>query len=670
MADWLIWLIDLLYLLIFGFALRNWLRQRTRANFDSLLLFGTIAVLIALQALDRVLAGSQPWLRIVNGGLLISLAYLLLRLLENFRTIPLVQRLIGGGGLVVSWLILILVRPLNLALSLLLVAYFICVTSYCAVGFLRLAMSHVGVTRRRLLFVAFGTMLLAAVILLAGFRLSLPALRDLLGGLAQACSLASGFAYYLGFSPPRWLRRLWRQPEVDRFLREKTELQGIFDRHEAADRLADLAAQGLGVRAGTIALWDDRQQCLTMPWPLALTGTDRERAQYTSALGEGTIGRAAQGMRPIWLTQFSDTSPIRIEVIDTGVGIPPDQLERIWDRFYQVEGSATRRFGGMGLGLAIVKDLVTRQGGEVWARSEGTGKGATFGFSLPTQATEMAAEEPQTSRDGTGTVEQDGAESSSNTVVVVEDDPAFAEILESYLRSEGYEVVQARDGETALTLARQIRPFAITLDVQLPRLDGWSVLNALKQDPATRDIPVLGITIVENRAFGLSLGAVDYLVKPLQSGQLDHVLTRLAQHRPHRGEILVVEDDPALLDTLATTLRAEQWQVRTATNGREALATLAGSRPELMVLDLMLPEMNGFEVIEQVRADPATRDLAIVIVTAKDLTLEERQRLGGETLRLIRKGGRSAQDILGEIGGVLRSWPREKQVDHTRRSRR
>jgi CheY-like chemotaxis protein len=238
---------------------------------------------------------------------------------------------------------------------------------------------------------------------------------------------------------------------------------------------------------------------------------------------------------------------------------------------------------------------------------------------------------------------------------VVEDDPHIASVLRTYLEAEAYRVEVVGDGQQAIQAARQHRPFAITLDISLPKLDGWSVLNALKRDPTTTEIPVIIISIVDNRDFGLVLGATDYLVKPIDHEHLQSVLRGLRPARARGDEnlVLVVDDDPALRDVLSTSLSEDGWQVITAGDGEAALAALERQRPTAMVLDLMMPHVDGFEVLRAVRQRPALKDLSVIVVTARELTDVDRERLAESAQGVIHKHAVRFENMLQEVREAL-----------------
>ena len=370
-----------------------------------------------------------------------------------------------------------------------------------------------------------------------------------------------------------------------------------------------------------------------------------------------------------------EAGPVAQEIVfrveDTGVGLTPGQAARVWDRFYQAESSSTRRFGGAGLGLSIVRRLAELHGGRVDASSAGVDRGSTFAVYLPTALASSvdaretppvaAAPRPRRAAAATSEPRRDvGLE--RPLVLVVEDDDHIATVLQTYLEDDGYRVQIARDGHEAIVAARELRPFAITLDISLPKLDGWSVLNALKREPATTEIPVIVVSIVDNRDFGLVLGATEYLVKPIDHERLRTLLHALDGVLPRgEGSVLVVDDDPAIRDVLSNVLIDDGWRVATAADGKAALEAIEHERPTAMVLDLMMPHLDGFEVLQTVRAQPATRDLPVVVVTAKELTDEDRQRLARSAERVLLKQALRVEDLREEVRALLAAYRQRTQ---------
>jgi CheY-like chemotaxis protein len=226
------------------------------------------------------------------------------------------------------------------------------------------------------------------------------------------------------------------------------------------------------------------------------------------------------------------------------------------------------------------------------------------------------------------------------------------ELMERFLVKEGFPVVTAMNGVDGLRRAREVRPAAITLDVLMPDLDGWTVLAALKGDPELADIPVIFVTIVDEQTKGYALGATDYLVKPVDRERLAQVLTRLCGDRPSR-RLLVVEDDETTRAVIQQALERDGWAITPAENGRVALARLAEARPDAILLDLLMPEMDGFEFLAELRRRVSGRDIPVLVLTAKDLTEEDRRRLNGEVERVIQKRAYGREELLQEVGRRL-----------------
>jgi signal transduction histidine kinase/DNA-binding response OmpR family regulator len=343
-------------------------------------------------------------------------------------------------------------------------------------------------------------------------------------------------------------------------------------------------------------------------------------------------------------------------VSDTGIGIPPEKLSHIFEEFSQADESTTRNFGGTGLGLAITRRFCQMMGGDVTVDSV-VGEGSIFTLRIPVEVTLVAAaEEEETS----APVEAgEGAESQRRrSVLVIDDDPNALDLLARTLQAADFRVVSATDGEMALELARNLQPSAITLDVLMPGMDGWSVLEALKGDPLTRDIPVIMVTMTDERDLGLSLGATEFLTKPIDRGRLVDLLARYGPSLKER-DVLIVDDSPEARDMVRRAMENEGWSAREATNGQEALAELEAKVPSLVLLDLMMPVMDGFEFVERVRDDVDLEGLPIIVVTAKDLSEEERSRLNGNVAGLVEKRGVSQDAFLARIRDQVTAQVRE-----------
>jgi signal transduction histidine kinase/DNA-binding response OmpR family regulator len=333
---------------------------------------------------------------------------------------------------------------------------------------------------------------------------------------------------------------------------------------------------------------------------------------------------------------------IRFAVSDTGIGIASEKLEHVFEEFSQADDSTTRDFGGTGLGLAITRRFCRMMGGDIGVEST-FGEGSTFTIRLPARVEPATPEEEAAS-------EVQGPERGA-TVLVVDDDPDARDLLGRTLAAAGFRVLRAGAGEEALELARAHEPSAITLDVIMPGMDGWAVLRELKADPQTRDIPVIMVTMTDDRDMGYALGATEFLTKPIQR---DHLVRLLERHRsdPEAG-VLVVDDDPEVRAVARRALEPEGWRIDEAENGRVALQRVAERPPSLILLDLMMPVMDGFEFVMEMRRMEATRSIPIVVVTAKDLTDEERRRLNGDVAGLVQKGGSGRDELLAQIRDLV-----------------
>ena len=336
---------------------------------------------------------------------------------------------------------------------------------------------------------------------------------------------------------------------------------------------------------------------------------------------------------------------VRFTVTDTGIGMSEEQMGRLFQAFTQADSSTTRNFGGTGLGLTITKHFAVMLGGTISVTSE-PGKGSTFVIELPIDGVGAPAEpEPEAEIAGLIAAAQPGA----ITVLVVDDDPAVHEVLDATLGKEGYVLRHARDGMEALNMMHKERPDIVTLDVMMPKVDGWSVLGIMKSDPALAHIPVIMLTIVDDRNLGYSLGASEYMTKPIDRQRLIALIHKFAP-LGEEGVALVVDDDPQVRALVRATIESVGLTVAEAENGQDALDWLDEHHvPSLVLLDLMMPVMDGFAFLEKVRAVPKYAELPIVVLTAKELTDSERDFLARNTLLILSK---SAQPI-GTLGSAL-----------------
>jgi len=335
------------------------------------------------------------------------------------------------------------------------------------------------------------------------------------------------------------------------------------------------------------------------------------------------------------------------DVQDTGIGMTQEQVAGLFEAFSQADASTTRKYGGTGLGLAITRRFCRMMGGDVSVQSV-PGAGSTFTMRLPASVrplSEVATEQTLGLASGIGAA----APVQSDTVLVIDDDPAARDLMSRFLSREGFHPETAASGEEGLRLARQIHPVAITLDVMMPGIDGWTVLQRLKADPETQDIPVIMLTMVDDKNIGFALGAADYMTKPIDRARLSAILARHRCADETGCRVLLVEDDEPTRDMMSEMLGREGWNVIEAANGRAALECLTGPCPDLILLDLMMPEMDGFEFARRLRDRPEWRDIPVVVLTAKDLTSEDRQRLNGDVEKILQKGAWDHAALLQEM---------------------
>jgi signal transduction histidine kinase/DNA-binding response OmpR family regulator len=326
-------------------------------------------------------------------------------------------------------------------------------------------------------------------------------------------------------------------------------------------------------------------------------------------------------------------------VSDTGIGMAEEQLAHVFEEFSQADATTQREYGGTGLGLAITKRFCELLGGSIGATSE-LGGGSCFVVRLPARAPETR-DEPITAT--SMEAPPDGA-----TVLVIDDDPAALDLVGRYLTGEGFGVITASGGEEGLRLARERRPDIITLDIVMPHVDGWAVLAELKADPALADTPVILMSMTDDRNLGYALGASEYLTKPVDWDRLGSALRRHAQ--PGADSLaLVVDDEAQARDVVRRGLERSGWRVAEAENGRVALECMARALPQLILLDLMMPEMDGFEFVAKLRDHESWRSIPVILITAKDITPDDRRRLEGRVSRILQKGSYGREDLLAEI---------------------
>jgi CheY-like chemotaxis protein len=323
----------------------------------------------------------------------------------------------------------------------------------------------------------------------------------------------------------------------------------------------------------------------------------------------------------------------------------PEQQAKLFEEFTQADSSTARQYGGTGLGLAITRKLARMMGGDVTVTSQ-PGKGSVFTVCLP------GSTEPLASK-STGA---HGSPPSTDCVLVIDDDATARELISDHLKTEGFSVVTAAGGVEGLKFAKELRPTAITLDVMMPDLDGWSVLAALRQDPELAEIPVIMITIVDDHRRGIALGAAGYLTKPIDRERLHRLIRRFrASARPTR--VLLVEDDAVQRERMIGWLERPQWIVREAANGREALNLLQEEKPDVILLDLMMPEMDGFAVVAALQKEAGWRDIPVIVITSLDLDAKDRERLNSGVQSVLVKEKFRPEDLVERIRRLVHSKP-------------
>jgi signal transduction histidine kinase/DNA-binding response OmpR family regulator len=347
---------------------------------------------------------------------------------------------------------------------------------------------------------------------------------------------------------------------------------------------------------------------------------------------KGTVTIAAQPQR------LDDRDGIAIAVTDTGIGMTPEQMGKLFQEFSQASSRTASKYGGTGLGLAISRHFCRMMGGDITVESE-LGKGSTFTIRLPriVQAVEMPVTQgrAEARAEPVQAIAEDAEEP---LILVVDDDPTARDLVVRHLERAGFAAVAARGGLEGLRLVRELRPAAVTLDIMMPDLDGWTVLAAIKGDPALANTPVVLMSIVDQKNRGYALGAADYLVKPVDRTKLIETLTNICGSIS--GKALLVDDDEMVRRSVRQALGPIGWQVTEAENGQVAVEALATAQPDVIILDLMMPKMDGFEFLDELRSRPDWRDIPVVVITAKDLTEEDRNRLNGGVERIIQKSDR------------------------------
>jgi signal transduction histidine kinase/DNA-binding response OmpR family regulator len=425
--------------------------------------------------------------------------------------------------------------------------------------------------------------------------------------------------------------------------------------------LSKVEAGQMELRLATVSVPDVVEQVATTVEPLLAKKSITLRADVK---GSGEILADAGKLKQMLLNLVSNAikftpeggtvtigamrtkATVEISVADTGIGISEEEQKLIFHEFHQVDEGPDRKHEGTGLGLALTKRFALLHGGDVRVASQ-IDRGSVFTLVLPARAVPspavraVAPAAPALNGHGSGPL-----------VLVVEDDPAAAELMTRYLVEAGYRTEVARTGKEAVAKAIRLHPDAITLDIILPELDGWEVINRLKSDERTSAIPVIVASIVDNPQLGMALGAIDYFVKPVDAKEMIKRLQQLSLQSQGPVKVLVVDDDPANRHWLTKALEPAGFTVVSASGGREAIELARSDRPDFVLLDLMMPDVTGFDVVEALRADPATRETPIMVVTATILTEADKRQLNGRVLEIFKRGSVASSDIVGLLKRV------------------
>lgn len=347
----------------------------------------------------------------------------------------------------------------------------------------------------------------------------------------------------------------------------------------------------------------------------------------------------------------TDQNYLLITVADTGIGMTPDQMAVVFEEFQQADSSTTRQFGGTGLGLTISRRFCQMMGGDITVQSD-YGKGSAFTMYIPTDVSKKV-ETPR--------IPAAYLVNPQNPILIIDDDPQMREMLTDYLQNEGYKVAHAENGEIGLQRAKDLHPMAIILDIMIPAMNGWSVLSTLKSDPTLHHIPVIILSMIDNKQWGYTLGAAEYMVKPVEPKRLLTLLKKYSCATPP-CPILLVEDDESVRTLIRDVLTQEGWVVDEAPNGVIGLERIALNRPLLILLDLMMPEMDGFEFREKLREHEEWSDIPIIVITAMELSQADQKRLQGDVERIIQKGKYTREELLEELHQQIRSIGLDKVV--------
>ncbi|BAQ66123.1 response regulator [Geminocystis sp. NIES-3709] len=339
---------------------------------------------------------------------------------------------------------------------------------------------------------------------------------------------------------------------------------------------------------------------------------------------------------------------ILFEIKDTGIGMNPSQQAKLFNAFSQADASTTRKYGGTGLGLTITKKFTEMMGGYILLDSE-EGKGTTFTSHIPAEVTDIKSEIQKVTIELS--TDESNIEQPMKKILVIDDDISTHDVITHFLSDGHFQITSTTNPAEALQLARQIKPDVIILDVVMPKIDGWSVLSQLKADPDLASIPVVMATFLSDRSMGYTLGATDYLTKPLNQNQLKNILGKY--NSLSEKTIMIVDDDETTRKMMRRLLEKEGWQVVEAQDGEDGLNKIKINIPKLILLDLMMPKIDGFQFVSLLRQNPDWAKIPVIIISAKDISEKERQQLNSYVEDIIKKGAYDRQSLLKEIHHLI-----------------
>jgi len=416
------------------------------------------------------------------------------------------------------------------------------------------------------------------------------------------------------------------------------KMEAVFEPTDLGEMITSVMSTAMGfVKDKPIKLLTDVPEDL----PEVIVDARRIRQVLTNLLGnagkftdEGSISISAT----------HDDYQVIVSVQDTGIGIPSDRIHAVFEQFEQVDSSSTRRYQGTGLGVPLSREFVRMHGGDMWIQKSVVGEGTTFCFSLPIGGPDSV--------DEAGVSEQRGDAGRSRVVLAVDDDPSVITLFRRYLDQQGYRVFGLTRGERVVEEAARLKPYAITLDVVMPGIDGWTIIQELKSNPETAEIPIIICSVMEDQDRGLSVGVADYLRKPISEQRLMEALSHVTDDGSG-GHVLVVDDNADDRKLLRRILQSAQYEVVEADGGAQAIEYISRETPSLVVLDLMMPDVDGFAVLEHLKRDQATRSIPVVVVTAKELGQAEQTRLQSGVEALLQKGLFDQQQLLRDVTAAL-----------------